>query len=67
MMNIALESNLAKLPIMEIQKTIQSHTGPLIKMLPDSRMKKVLGNMLFGILGGQTPVLCQNLEQSDRI
>ena len=56
-MNIALESILAKLPIMEIQRTIQSHTEPLMEMLPDSRMKKVLENMMLGILGGQTPVI----------
>ena len=56
-MNIALESILAKLPISEIQDTIQSHTEPLMEMLPDRRMKKVLENMLLGILGGQTPVI----------
>jgi hypothetical protein len=56
-MNIALESILANLPIMEIQRTIRSHTKPLIEMLPDKRMEKVLENMLLGILGGQTPVI----------
>ena len=56
-MNIALESILAKLPIMKIQTSIQSPTDALMKMLPDKQMKKVLENMLLGILSGQTPVL----------
>ena len=56
-MTIAPESILAKLPMMEIQATIQSHAGSLMEMLPDKRMRKVLRNMLLGILGGQTPVI----------
>jgi hypothetical protein len=28
-----------------------------MKILPDKRMKKVLENMLLGILGGQTPLI----------
>ena len=56
-MNIALESILAKFPILQIEVTIQSHSEALMKMLPDKRMKKVLNTMLLGILGGQTPVI----------
>jgi len=65
-MNIALESILAKLPIVEIQTTIQSHTEPLMAMLPDKRMKKVLKNMLLGILGGQTPVITGMARQNGK-
>ena len=65
-MNIALESLLAKLPIMEIQTTIQSHTESLMEMLPDKRMKKVLENMLLGILGGQTPVITGMARQNGK-
>jgi hypothetical protein len=65
-MNIALESVLAKLPIMEIQATIQSHTEPLMEILPDSRMQKVLENMMLGILGGQTPVITGMARQAGK-
>jgi len=65
-MNIALESILAKLPMMEIQKTVQSHSAPLMAMLPDRRMKKVLENMVLGILGGQTPVITGMARQSGK-
>lgn len=56
-MTIALETVLAKLPLMEIERSIQDHTEPLLEMLPDRRMEKVLKNMILGVLGGQTPVI----------
>jgi hypothetical protein len=65
-MNIALETILAKLPILEIKTTIQSHTEPLMTMLPDHRMKKVLENMILGILGGQTPVITGMARQNGK-
>ena len=65
-MNIALESILAKLPIIEIQTTIQNHTEPLMEMLPDRRMQKVLENMLLGILGGQTPIITGMARQNGK-
>jgi hypothetical protein len=65
-MNIALDSILAKLPMMEIHTTIQSHTASLMEMLPDKRMKKVLENMLLGILGGQTPVITGMARQNGK-
>ena len=65
-MNIALEDILAKLPIMEIQRTIRNHTKPMMEMLPDKRMKKVLENMLLGILGGQTPVITAMARQAGK-
>ena len=65
-MNIALGSILAKLPIMKIQTSIQSHTQSLMGMLPDKRMKKVLENMLLGILGGQTPVITGIARQNGK-
>jgi hypothetical protein len=65
-MNIALESIFAKLPILEIRRAIQSHTEALMEMLPDKRMKKVLENMLLGILGGQTPLITGMARQSGK-
>jgi hypothetical protein len=65
-MTIALESNLAKLPILKIQETIRSHTEPLMEMLPDRRMTKVLENMLLGILGGQTPIITGIARQNGK-
>ena len=66
-MNIALESILAKLPIMKIEATIQRHTEPLLEILPDKRMKKVLKNKVLGILGGQTPVITGMARQNEKL
>jgi hypothetical protein len=65
-MKIAPESILAKLPILGIEETIQSHTEPLMEMLPDRRMKKVLKSMMLGILGGQTPVITGMARQNGK-
>lgn len=65
-MTIAPESHLAKLPITEIQGTIRSHSQPLFALVPDVRMKRVLENMLLGILGGQTPVITGMARQSGK-
>ena len=56
-MNIALEAILAKLPIEQIKRSIDSHIQPLKSMLPDKRMGSVIEVILLGILGGQTPVI----------
>ena len=37
-----------------------------MRMLPDSQMKKVLENMLLGILGGQTPVITRMARQTGK-
>jgi hypothetical protein len=65
-MNIALESNFAKLPILEIKETIKNHCEPLMSMLPDKRMRKVIENMMLGILGGQTPVITGMARQNGK-
>jgi hypothetical protein len=41
-MNIKLESIFVGLPIVETQAAIQTRTEPLMEMLPDSLMKKML-------------------------
>jgi hypothetical protein len=56
-MTIALENKFAKLPIVEIMKSMETHIQPFLGMLPDKRMKAVIGQMLLGILGGQTPLI----------
>jgi hypothetical protein len=63
-MTIALESIFAKLPIIEIRGTIRNHSEPLMRLLPDQRMRKVIENMLLGILGGQTPVITGMARQN---
>lgn len=65
-MNIALESIFAKLPILEIKGTIRKYSEPLMRLLPDKRMRKVIEKMLLGILGGQTPVITGMARQNGK-
>lgn len=65
-MTIAPESIFAKLPIMEIRGTIRNHSEPLMRLLPDKRMRNVIENMLLGILGGQTPVISGMARQNGK-
>ena len=65
-MNIAREGILAKLPIAEIQETIQSHIRRLTERLPDKRLKRVIEEMVLGILGGETPVITEIARQNSK-
>jgi hypothetical protein len=66
-MNIALESTLAKiLPIGEIKATIEEHTGPMTEKLPDKRLKRVIEDMVLGILGGEKPVITEIARQNSK-
>lgn len=58
-MNIALEAELAKLPIGEIKATIREHIGALGKQLPDKRLVRVVEEMVLGIIGSETPVITE--------
>ena len=66
-MNIALETTFAKMiPIQEIKATIQKHIEPLVGQLPDKRLKRVVEDMVLGILGGETPVITEIARQNSK-
>jgi hypothetical protein len=66
-MNIELELILAKmLPISEIKATIQKHTGPVTKQLPNKRLKRVIEDMVLGILGGEKPDITEMARQNSK-
>ena len=66
-MNIALETTLAKvIPINEIKETVQKHIRPMAEQLPDKRLKRVLEDMVLGILGGETPVITEIARQNSK-
>jgi hypothetical protein len=66
-MNIALETTVAKtLPIREIKATIQKQIGPIVESLPDKRLKRVVEDMVLGILGSETPVITEIARQNGK-
>lgn len=66
-MNIALETTLAKrIPITEIKMTLQKHIRPMTEGLPDKRLKRVIEDMVLGILGGETPIITEIARQNGK-
>jgi hypothetical protein len=66
-MTIAPEMNLDKLlPIAEIKTSIQKHIQPMTEQLPDKRLKRVIEEMVLGILGGETPVITEMARQTSK-
>jgi hypothetical protein len=65
-MNITLGSMFAKLPIEQIRTTVRIHIGPLLRLMPDKRMRCVAEEIIMGILGGQTPVITEMARQSSK-
>jgi hypothetical protein len=65
-MNIALETSLAKLPIEQIKEAIRKHIRPMAEQLPDKRLKRVLEDMVLGILGGEKPIITEIARQNSK-
>jgi hypothetical protein len=66
-MNIALETALAKsIPIQEIKTTIQKQIQPITKRLPDKRLKRVMEDMVLGVLGSESPVITEIARQNGK-
>ena len=65
-LTIPLENILDKLPIDQLKDTIHKHLQPLEERLPDQRLKKVVEEMVLGILGGETPVITEMARQNSK-
>jgi hypothetical protein len=66
-MTIALERTLAKLlPIEELKATIHKQIQPMTEQLPDKRLKRVMEDMVLGILGGETPVITEMARHNSK-
>jgi len=65
-MNIALETELAKLPIDALKETIRTYIRPLAEPLPDKRLERGVEDMILGILGGETPVVTAMARQNNK-
>jgi hypothetical protein len=66
-MTIAPEMKLDKLlPIAEIKTSIHKHLEPMTAQLPDKRLKRVVEEMVLGILGGESPVITEMARQTSK-
>jgi hypothetical protein len=65
-MNITLTALFAKLPIEQIETSLQPHISPLLKRMPDVRLGRIAELMILGILGGQAPIVTCMARQSSK-
>lgn len=63
MPSIAIEEVLAKLPTAELEQSLQHFLAPLIDLVPDRRLQRVVPWAVRGILARESPVITQ-LAQS---
>ena len=59
MLRIPQENEASRLPVAELFKAARVFVGPLLRLLPDKRLREVGVLMVLGILGGQSPVITQ--------
>jgi hypothetical protein len=67
MLNIALTETLAKLPVAEIQTSIQEFVEPMTKNLPDKRLRAVVCQSVQSILATETPVIAAMSRSVSRV
>lgn len=59
MLKIAHEAGIGDLPVAELEGAVRAFMEPVLKRLPDKRLRVVGVLMILGILGGQSPLITQ--------
>jgi len=59
MKDIAIKETLGKLPMEELEKSLETYLKPMIDQVPDKRLKGVIRLSIEGILGSESPVITQ--------
>ena len=67
MSSIVIKECLAKLPVAELERSLEAFVAPLTRMLPDRRLQRVPSLAVRGILGGQTPVITAMAQSVSRL
>ncbi len=59
MISIAQDERIGSLPVAELTRSAETFLGPLLREIPDKRLRVVGVLMVLGILGGQSPLITQ--------
>ncbi len=59
MISIAQDETINRLPVTELKASAEGYLEPLLKEIPDKRLRVVGVLMVLGILAGQSPVITQ--------
>lgn len=66
MIDIAVKAILDKLPLVELEQSLDKFLSPLYPVLPDRRLKKVMVLSVRGIIGSESPVVTQMAQSVAR-
>jgi hypothetical protein len=59
MISIAQDEKIDSLPVAELKRSAETFLAPLLREIPDKRLRVVGVLMVLGILGGQSPLITQ--------
>ena len=66
MMNIPLTEIIAKMPIEELDRTLNDFLSPIVELLPEERLRRVVPLAVRGILAQETPVIAAMAQSVSR-
>jgi len=65
-LNIPLREVLAKMPVGELERTLNDFVEPVTDLLPEERLRRVVVDMVRGILAGETAVITAMAQSAAR-
>jgi hypothetical protein len=66
MMNIPLTDIFAKMPVEELDRTLDDFLAPIVELLPEERLRRVVPLAVRGILAQETPVIAAMAQSISR-
>jgi hypothetical protein len=67
MSTIAVSEVLDQLPVTEVRASLNEFLAPMMEMLPDVRLGRVVAQAVQGILGSESPVVTQMAQSLSRL
>ena len=66
MWNIPLTEIFAKMPVEELDRTLNDFLSPIVELLPEERLRRVVPLAVHGILAQETPVIAAMAQSVSR-
>ena len=66
MLNIPLTEIFAKMPVQELEQTLNDFLVPITDLLPEERLRRVVPEAVRGILAQETPVIAAMAQSTPR-
>jgi hypothetical protein len=66
MLNIPLTEIFAKMPVEELEQTLNDFLAPITELLPEERLRRVVPEAVRGILAQETPVIAAMAQSTPR-